>query len=75
MRCTITLRRIGPAVALLVQLANFTLSFLILRWLLLDHRKRCPVCVSAPVQRTGWRWPLQTFLEWCGSDLGCYRRP
>jgi len=55
MRCTIILRRIRPAAALPVQLANFTLWFLPRRWVLLDQRKRCPVCVCAS-HRTGRHW-------------------
>ena len=55
MRCTIILRRIRPAAALPVQLANFTLWFLPLRWVLLEQRKRCPVCVCAS-HRTGRHW-------------------
>jgi hypothetical protein len=46
---------------------------LLLRWVLIDQRRRCPVCLrllSDPV-RIGA--PSQTFLDWYGGESMCPR--
>jgi hypothetical protein len=64
---------IGPAAraGLLAPIANYTLWFLTLRWVLLDQRNRCPECLrllTEPVRIGASSW---TFLEWYGSESAC----
>jgi hypothetical protein len=65
--------RVGPAAALPAQLANYTLWFLTLRWVLLDQRSRCPVCLRLLTEPVRIGVPSQTFLEWYGSESACSR--
>lgn len=65
--------RIGPAVALPAQLAYHTLWFLTFRWVLLDQRNRCPVCLRLLTKPVRIGVPSQTFLEWYGSESACSR--
>jgi hypothetical protein len=62
---------IGPAAALLAQMANYTLWFLTLRWVLLDQRNRCPVCLRLLTEPVRIGASSQTFLEWYGSESAC----
>jgi hypothetical protein len=62
---------IGPAVALPAQIANYALWFLTLRWVLLDQRNRCPVCLCLLAEPVRIGAPSQTFLEWYGSESAC----
>jgi hypothetical protein len=57
---------IGPAArgGLLAQMANYTLWFLTLRWVLLDQRNRCPECLRLLTESVRIGAPSQTFLEW-----------
>jgi hypothetical protein len=61
---------IGPAVPF-APLGLFVFWISLLRWVLIDQRSRCPVCLgllSAPV-RIGA--PSRTFLEWYGAESMC----
>jgi hypothetical protein len=63
----------GPVVPLAPQFGVFALWFLTLRWVMLDQRRRCPVCLrllSDPV-RIGSA--SETFLEWYGAESACSR--
>ena len=62
---------IGPAAALPAQMANYALWFLTLRWVLLDQRNRCPVCLRLLTEPVRIGAPSQTFLEWYGSESAC----
>ena len=62
---------IGPAAALPAQMANYTLWFLTLRWVLLDQRSRCPECLRLLTEPVRIGAPSQTFLEWYGSESAC----
>jgi hypothetical protein len=62
---------IGPAAALPAQMANYVLWFLTLRWVLLDQRNRCPVCLRRLTEPVRIGAPSQTFLEWYGSESAC----
>jgi hypothetical protein len=63
----------GPVVPVAPQLGVCVIWFLPLRWVLLDQRRRCPVCLrllSDPV-RIGSA--SETFLEWYGAESVCSR--
>jgi hypothetical protein len=65
---------IGPAagpLSLLVQLAYYAFCFLTLRWVLLDQRNRCPVCLRLLTEPVRIGALSQTFLEWYGSESAC----
>jgi hypothetical protein len=62
---------IGPVVALAPQLAVFASWYLLLRWVLLDQRNRCPVCLRLLTQPVRIGAPSQTFLEWYGFEAMC----
>jgi hypothetical protein len=67
----VVLLSIGPAVPFAPQLGIFSWWILTLRWVLVDQRQRCPVCLrllSNPV-RIGS--PSGTFLEWYGAESMC----
>lgn len=64
---------IGPAAALPAQMANYALWFLTLRWVLLDQRNRCPVCLRLLTESVRIGAPSQTFLEWYGRESACAR--
>jgi hypothetical protein len=62
-----------PVVPMAPQLVVFALWFRAFRWVLIDQRDRCPVCLrllTAPV-RIGSA--SQTFLEWYGAESTCSR--
>jgi hypothetical protein len=70
----VTMIWIGPVAGtalLLAQLAYYALSFLTLRWVLLDQRNRCPVCLRPLTEPVRIGAPSQTFLEWYGSESAC----
>ena len=43
------------------------------RWLLIDQRRRCPVCLRLLTNPVRIGTPSQTFLEWYGAESMCSR--
>ena len=43
------------------------------RWILIDQRRRCPVCLRLLTNPTPIGCPSQTFLDWYGTELICGR--
>jgi hypothetical protein len=41
------------------------------RWLLIDQRRRCPVCLRILTNPTRIGHASRTFLEWYGTELIC----
>jgi hypothetical protein len=59
-----------------VPLGNFGLlasSMLAARWVLLDQRRRCPVCLRSLTHPVHIGTPSETFLEWYGTESLCSR--
>jgi len=48
-------------------------NILIFRWIFLDQRRRCPVCLRLLTQPVRIGNPSQTFLEWYGAESVCSR--
>ena len=46
---------------------------LALRWVLLDQRRRCPVCLRLLTNPVRIGAPSETFLEWYGAESMCSR--
>jgi hypothetical protein len=44
-----------------------------LRWVLMDQRRRCPVCLRVLTNPTSIGEPSRTLLEWYGTELICGR--
>ena len=64
---------IGPVLAPASQLATAVSWFLLFRWVLLDQRNRCPVCLRLLTDPVRIGAPSRTFLEWYGSESLCAR--
>lgn len=41
------------------------------RWVLIDQRRRCPVCLRVLTNPTSIGQPSRTFLDWYGTELIC----
>jgi hypothetical protein len=66
----------GFLVAAAVPIANlaFTASWILaLRWVLIDQRRRCPVCLRLLTDPIRIGSASQTFLEWYGAESTCSR--
>jgi hypothetical protein len=50
--------------------ASWILAF---RWMLLDQRRRCPVCLRTLTDPVRIGSPSQTFLDWYGGESMCSR--
>ena len=48
-------------------------SVLGFRWILIDQRRRCPVCLRVLTNPTPIGEPSRTLLEWYGTELVCTR--
>lgn len=48
-------------------------SVALFRWVFLDQRRRCPVCLRLLTQPVRIGNPSQTFLEWYGDESVCSR--
>jgi len=46
---------------------------LLFRWILLDQRRRCPVCLRPLTHPVRIGTPSETFLEWYGAESMCER--
>ena len=55
------------------QLGMFALWILALRWVLIDQRQRCPVCLRLLIQPVRIGNSSHTFLEWYGAESICSR--
>jgi hypothetical protein len=44
-----------------------------LRWVLIDQRRRCPVCLRLLANPASIGQPAQTFLDWYGTELFCIK--
>jgi len=51
-------------------LFGFTLAF---RWILIDQRRRCPVCLHLLSHPTRIGGLSHVFLDWCGTEFMCVR--
>jgi hypothetical protein len=56
----------------LLQLAA-PLAILTFRWLILDQRDRCPVCLRSLTRPVCIGTPSRSFLDWYGTELMCPR--
>ncbi len=50
---------------------GFVLTLLGLRWVVLDHQKRCPVCLRHVTHPATVGSASQTFLGWNGTEMMC----
>jgi hypothetical protein len=67
----VVLARAGTVpIATLGICASWTLA---LRWVLMDQRRRCPVCLHLLTNPVRIGTPAQTFLEWYGAESICGR--
>ena len=48
-------------------------SILVLRWVITDQVRRCPVCLRALTSPVRIGSPSETFLEWYGDESACSR--
>ena len=64
---------VGPLVEMASQLGMFAMWTLVLRWVLIDQRRRCPVCLRLLTNPVRIGTPSQTFLEWYGAESTCSR--
>jgi hypothetical protein len=62
--------RVVPAAPQLGVFAMWALGF---RWVLIDQRQRCPVCLRLLTNPVRIGTPSQTFLEWYGAESICSR--
>lgn len=58
-----------PFFSLVIVLANI----LLFRWVFLDQRRRCPICLRLLAQPVRIGNSSQTFLEWYGAESVCSR--
>ncbi len=63
---------IGPVFPF-VQLGIFALWALAFRWILMDQRRRCPVCLRLLTDPVRIGDASQTLLEWYGAESVCAR--
>jgi hypothetical protein len=52
-------------------LASFSICLFGLRWMLLDQRKRCPVCLRCVTHPARVGQASRTFLSWNGTEMMC----
>jgi hypothetical protein len=64
---------IAIVVAPFLSLVFFFENVLLFRWVFLDQRRRCPVCLRLLTQPVRIGNPSQTFLEWYGAESMCSR--
>jgi hypothetical protein len=64
---------IGSVVPIAPQLGIFATWMLTFRWVLLDQRRRCPVCLHLLTCHVRIGTPSHTFLEWYGGESICAR--
>lgn len=53
--------------------AMIVVSVIGFRWILVDQRRRCPVCLRVLTHPTPIGEPSRTLLEWYGTELLCTR--
>ena len=64
---------VGPVVPMAPQLGMFAMWILVFRWVLIDQRQRCPVCLRLLTNSVRIGTPSQTFLGWYGAESICSR--
>lgn len=64
---------LGPVVPVAPQFGVFGLWTLTFRWIILDQRQRCPVCLRLLTEPVRIGSASQTFLEWYGAESMCSR--
>lgn len=64
---------VGPYVPLVTNLATCAGWILALRWVFIDQRRRCPVCLRLLTNPVRIGTPSETFLEWYGAESICAR--
>jgi hypothetical protein len=55
----------------LQMIASFLICLFGMRWVLLDHRRRCPVCLRRVTHPVQVGLASRTFLGWNGTELIC----
>ena len=63
----------GPVLPLAPTLAIFAVWLLTFRWLILDQRRRCPVCLRLLANPVRIGTPSHSFLDWYGAESMCVR--
>lgn len=63
----------GHLVPFVPSLAMVALWILAFRWVLLDQRRRCPVCLRLLTKPVGFGNSSHTFLDWYGVESMCSR--
>ena len=61
----------APMVPIVAQMMVFATWALTFRWVLLDQRRRCPVCLRLLTEPVRIGTPSGTFLEWYGAGAMC----
>lgn len=61
----------SPAGEYIQLIASFSICLLGLRWMLLDQRQRCPVCLRCVTSPAQVGVASRTFLAWNGTELMC----
>jgi hypothetical protein len=64
---------VGPLVPMAPQLVVFGIWILTFRWVIMDQRRRCPVCLRLLTDPVRIGTPSETFLEWYGAESNCAR--
>jgi hypothetical protein len=66
----------GLVLACTIPIANLAFNFswiLAFRWVLIDQRRRCPMCLRLLTDPVRIGSASQTFLEWYGAESTCSR--
>ena len=69
----VVLLLVGRVAPVASQLGVFSMWILALRWVLIDQRQRCPVCLRMLTNPVRIGTPSKTFLEWYGAESTCSR--
>jgi hypothetical protein len=64
---------VGPRVPIEAQLGIFAMWILLFRWVLIDQRRRCPICLRLLTNPVRIGNSSHTFLEWYGAESLCSR--
>jgi len=73
MLCGLFALVLAGSVLPLAPLGVLAMWILTCRWLILDQRRRCPVCLRLLTNPVRIGAPSQSFLEWYGAESMCSR--
>lgn len=73
MLCGFLLLMLGGPMAPAAPLGILAMWILTCRWLILDQRRRCPVCLRLLTNPVRIGSPSQTLLDWYGAESVCSR--